>query len=217
MNAPRAPASPPAPDETGLEAHPCAGRPRDERASKAIAEAALRQLSDLGYARMSMDSVAAEAGVGRATVYRRYRDKADLVTSAVASRIDSSPTPSGDPVEDLVRHLEAFDEQFAESCLEVIGCLIAAREEPGAMALHRRRVVEPRVARLREILLRARGAGRLRAGADIEVVLHMLLGAVLARRMCGVATERGWARRAVEAACCDSGTGPRVSEDGASG
>ena len=50
------------------------GRPRDERATSAITDAAVRQLNVLGYANVSMESVAAEAGVARATVYRRYRD-----------------------------------------------------------------------------------------------------------------------------------------------
>ena len=60
------------------------GRPRDERVTRAITEAALRQLLDEGYARLSMESVASEAGVARATVYRRFKDKADLVTAAIA-------------------------------------------------------------------------------------------------------------------------------------
>ena len=60
------------------------GRPRDERVTRAITEAALRQLLDEGYARLSMESVASEAGVSRATIYRRFKDKADLVTAAIA-------------------------------------------------------------------------------------------------------------------------------------
>jgi len=58
------------------------GRPRDERATQAITEAALRQLAELGYARLSIESIASEVGVARATVYRRFKDKADLVTAA---------------------------------------------------------------------------------------------------------------------------------------
>ncbi len=60
------------------------GRPRDERATQAITDAALHQLKAMGYARVSMESIASEAGVARATVYRRFKDKADLITTAIA-------------------------------------------------------------------------------------------------------------------------------------
>lgn len=176
------------------------GRPRDERASRAITEAARRQLAELGYARLSMESVAAEAGVARATVYRRYRDKADLVTAALADQdVLAEPGPSDDPRRDLVAFLTGFDARFAEHCLEVLGALLGAHEEPRALALHRRRVIEPRMAHARSLLLRAQELGQLDASADVDVALQMLVGAVFARRVTGAASERGWARRAVDA------------------
>lgn len=179
---------------------PVRGRPRDERATAAITAAALRQLEDLGYSRMSMESVAAEAGVARATVYRRFQDKADLVTAAMAARADPAAGP-GRALERLVAHLDRFDARIAEHCLEVIGCLLAAREEPQAMALHRDRVVQPRMRALRDLLADARDQGLLRPDADVDLVLQMLVGAVFARRIAGLPHQRGWARRAVTAAC----------------
>lgn len=176
------------------------GRPRDERASGAITAAALSQLARLGYAGMSMDSVATEAGVGRATVYRRYRDKADLVTAAVATKVDAPPS-SQCPLADLIAYLDDLDARVAEPCLEVIGSLLGAREDPAAMALHRERVVTPRVAYLRSLLTRAVAAGLVAADADLDVTLDMLLGAVFARRIVGVPPARGWAARAVAVAC----------------
>ncbi len=63
--------------------------------------------------------------MARATVYRRYRDKADLITAAIAA--DGGGHRSADgvhrPAGDLVRYLEEFDERFAERCLEVVGAL----------------------------------------------------------------------------------------------
>lgn len=176
------------------------GRPRDERATRAIAAAALRQLSATGYARMSMDSVAEEAGVARATLYRRYRDKADLVTSAIADAAASTAGLPGprDAIEAVVAFLEEFDARIAEHCLEVVGCLLAQREEPCAMAEHRSRVIGPRIAAAQALLERARDAGALRQDADPRIILEMLLGAVFARRLAGVPAEPGWARRAVE-------------------
>ncbi len=201
----------------GEVAATCRGRPRDERATAAIAAAALRQLDELGYSRMSMESVAAEAGVGRATVYRRFHDKADLVTAAIASR----PEPAvgdGGTLEALVAFLDRFDARLAEHCLEVIGCLLAAREEPQAMALHRDRVVQPRMQVVRALLERARDDGLLRDDADLDLVLQMLAGAVFARRIAGLPYEPSWARRAVAEACRGAATPDglaRLRPDGA--
>ena len=177
------------------------GRPRDARASEAIDLAALHQLAEVGYARVTMEGIAAEAGVARATVYRRYRDKADLVTSAIAGAIGPLPDPcaSADPRADLVGYLNEFDARFADHCVEVLGALLGAREDPGALALHRSRVIAPRLAHARGLLLRGRDLGQLRADADVELALEMLVGAVLARRVAGVASARGWAERAVDA------------------
>src|SRR5271163_3891937 len=95
-----------APPPPALENPRSPGRPRDERASLAINEAALRQLSEIGYAALTMESVAGEAGVSRATIYRRFRDKADLVTAAIASNITLDQGPSDHPRDDLVSYLK---------------------------------------------------------------------------------------------------------------
>jgi AcrR family transcriptional regulator len=184
------------------------GRPRDQRASSAITDAALRQLNELGYAKVSMESVASEAGVARATIYRRYRDKGDLITAAIASTSSThlDPGPSHDPRADLIRYLDEFDERFAESCLEVLGTLIGSREDPGALALHRQRVVGPRMGYARSLLEQARSLGQLRPDADLDLAFQMVAGSVFARRVIGVASNPGWAERAVDAVW--SGMGP---------
>jgi AcrR family transcriptional regulator len=173
------------------------GRPRDLRASSAIIAAARRQLNELGYARMSMESVAAEAGVSRATCYRRYRDKADLVTSAIA------PVPSlGDlPITDfrlaVVEFLERLEQRLGGECFEVLATLLAAREDPRAIALHRERTIVPRWNYLLEVLQQARTAGELATDADCELAVEMLIGSVFARLISGITALPGWSERAV--------------------
>jgi AcrR family transcriptional regulator len=176
------------------------GRPRDERATRAIVEAALRQLMALGFTRVSMESVAAEAGVARATVYRRFRDKADLVTAAIAHHAASgvSPQPSGDPRADLERFLVDFDGRFTRSCIEVLGSLLANQEDPCALALHRERVIEPRRAYALSLLERAQQLGELADDADVELALDLLTGEVVARAVRGSEGRPGWARRSLE-------------------
>jgi AcrR family transcriptional regulator len=187
------------PPETDCTRAP--GRPRDERASRAITAAALHQLDVLGYGRITMESVATEAGVSRATIYRRYRDKADVVTTAIASQSMASLTgdPAGDPRAALVGFLEEFDGRFGESCLEVIGGLVGAREDPRAMAMHRERVVAPRSARALLLLQEAQRRGQLAENADLRLALQMLAGSVFFRRVSGQPSDPGWAERAVDA------------------
>ncbi len=64
------------------------GRPRDPSRDAAIKEAALRVLADVGFHRLTMDAVAAAAGVGKATIYRRWRRKEDLLVSLIDEASD---------------------------------------------------------------------------------------------------------------------------------
>jgi AcrR family transcriptional regulator len=176
------------------------GRPRDQRATVAITEAALRQLAEHGYARVSMESIASEAGVARATVYRRFKDKADLITAAIADNPGGHfpEQASTDPRADLIEYLDAFDDRFGESCVEVVGTLLGAREERAALALHRQRVIEPRTGYVRSLLVRAQELGQLAPDTDVDLVVQMLTGSVLARRVSGTESPPDWARRAVD-------------------
>jgi AcrR family transcriptional regulator len=175
------------------------GRPRDEGATQAIIEVALRQLAKLGYAGVSIESVASEVGVARATVYRRYKDKADLITAAIAANPGGRfpDEPSSDPQADLIAYLSEFDERFGEGCVEVIGTLLGSHTERAALALHRERVLEPRTAYVRSLLVRAQELGQLQADIDIDLAVQMLSGSVFARRVSGTPSAPGWARRAV--------------------
>ncbi|MEI4273329.1 TetR/AcrR family transcriptional regulator [Klenkia sp. LSe6-5] len=79
------------------------GRPRDPSRDGVIRAAILRLLADVGYNALTMDAVAAEAGVGKATIYRRWRTKSDLVVDTIAEmNREGTPAPdTGDLVEDL--------------------------------------------------------------------------------------------------------------------
>jgi AcrR family transcriptional regulator len=177
------------------------GRPRDQRATEAITEAALRQLDELGYGGISMESVACEAGVARATVYRRYRDKADLVTAAIAERAAQTrkPEPSEDPRRDLAQFLVDFEDRFNQSCIEVLGCLLGDRDDPHALALCRERVIAPQRAYALSLLEHARRLGQLRPDADLSLALNMLVGVVVVRAVHGAASAPGWVDKALDA------------------
>ena len=70
------------------------GRPRDPRVDAAIVDATLRLLAEGGYSSLTMEAVAALAGVGKATLYRRYAGKEQLVVDAVATLSGGRPRVS---------------------------------------------------------------------------------------------------------------------------
>jgi AcrR family transcriptional regulator len=67
------------------------GRPLDENVDAAILNATWRLLLEEGYARMSIAGVAETAGVGRPAIYRRYRDKSELVAAVIADKTARVP------------------------------------------------------------------------------------------------------------------------------
>ena len=87
------------------------GRPRNVAADREIIAATLRLLSREGYDGTSIEAVAAEAGVTRATVYRRYPAKADMVTAAVCAMAEAKePGECPDPRTALIQLLRGFHE-----------------------------------------------------------------------------------------------------------
>jgi AcrR family transcriptional regulator len=60
------------------------GRPRDPSREAAIRAALLRLLGEVGYGGLTMDALAQAAGVGKATIYRRWRTKHDLIVDSIA-------------------------------------------------------------------------------------------------------------------------------------
>src|SRR3982751_3225788 len=79
------------------------GRPRDPSRDGGVRRAILRLLADVGYGALTMDAVAAEAGVGKATIYRRWRTKQDLVVDTISelNRAEAAPPDTGSLEDDL--------------------------------------------------------------------------------------------------------------------
>ena len=164
------------------------GRPRSARVDEAILAAARGELAERGYARMSVDGVAARAGVSKPTVYLRHPTKADLATAAIASmRVDPRPAPTGDVRADLLAHLRllraGLERPFG---LATLGTVLAEEHEtPELLALFRERLVAPRRRELRAVLEAASERGELRPAANLDVAVSALVGAFFARYLAG--------------------------------
>ena len=174
------------------------GRPRSTEADRTILAAALKLLGERGYTNMSIDQVAAEAGVSRATVYRRYRDKADLVTQAVASRYSYEEVPdTGSTYLDLLELVRQGRTKLeGEAGMPLAGVLLV--EGPHDLDLlktSRERIILPRRGRYKMVLERGVKRGQIRADADVEAVIDALIGAYYARHLSGLPADEGWAER----------------------
>jgi AcrR family transcriptional regulator len=86
------------------------GRPRDPSRDGVIRAAILRLLADVGYGALTMDAVASEAGVGKATIYRRWRTKQDLVVDTISdlNRVEATPPDTGSLEGDLRQMLRSL-------------------------------------------------------------------------------------------------------------
>jgi len=164
------------------------GRPRSAGADEAILAAALAELGERGYARMSVDAVAARAGVSKPTVYLRHPTKADLATAAIASmRVAPRPAPTDDVRADLIAHLRLLRAGLERPYgMATLGTVLAEEHEtPELLALFRERLVAPRRRELRAVLQAARERGEVRAGANLDVAVAALVGAFFARHLAG--------------------------------
>jgi AcrR family transcriptional regulator len=179
------------------------GRPRSERAEQAILDATIEAVSECGLVGGRCEDVAARAGVGKATLYRRWPGKEDLLIAAFASLKSPLPEPRGESArEDLIAMLEvmvadADDPRYAQQYALLHG---EGQRYPRLMARYRDLVVEPRRELVRSVLRRGVSTGELRPDADIEVGMLALIGAVLA---CGgncdaSPADAGFAARVVD-------------------
>jgi AcrR family transcriptional regulator len=175
-------------DQAHGRRNPPVGRPRSAAVDEAILDAARAELGARGYARMSVDAVAARAGVSKPTVYLRHPTKADLATAAIASlRVRPRPAPTDDVRSDLLAHLRLLRAGLERPHgMATFGTVLAEEHEtPELLALFRERLVAPRRRELRAVLEAGRERGELRADADLDVAVAALVGAFFARYLAG--------------------------------
>ncbi len=179
-----------------------AGRPRSEQADRAIIEAALDLFAESGAEGLCIEKVAARAGVGKATIYRRWPGKEDLLLAALAALKAPLPEPKGESVRDDLAALveamrtEAVDPRQVRQFALLLG---EGERYPRLIERYVAAVVEPRRDVFRAVLRRGVATGELREATNIEIAVDMLTGTVLARARIGQdRQDRGYARRVVD-------------------
>ena len=161
---------------TQLDTAPKLGRKRDHTRDPEILEAALDVLAECGYDGMTIDMVAARAKAGKATLYRRWPSKAELVIDAVAcmktKNLDPADLPdTGTLRGDLVGVIKPHSIEDAGRKLQVMSGLVSMlSRSPELAEMAYQAITDPRARATRMFLQRAIDRGEIPADADIQTL-----------------------------------------------
>jgi AcrR family transcriptional regulator len=164
------------------------GRPRSERARRAILQAANELLDGEGFAAVTVEAIAERAGVSKATVYRWWPNRAAVVMDGFLSIVSSEvPFPhTGHAREDIRIHMRRLAEAFSGKIGRTVAALIAeGQSDPELAEALRSRWLSVRRAEAREILELGIERGELREDLDPEVAVDVLYGPIYYRMLVG--------------------------------
>lgn len=161
------------------------GRPRSTRADEAIIDAVLDLLAEGSTVEsLSIEAVAARAAVGKATIYRRWPGKNELLVDALR-RLKGTPRmpDTGTVRDDLVTLLTAVGDHVDPRAAQIMPCLVPQVARSAERYGLYQEMVEARRGIMRAVLQRGVSRGELRDDVDVELMLVLLTGPVLVQRM----------------------------------
>jgi AcrR family transcriptional regulator len=164
------------------------GRPRNQTSHDAILKAALRLVTKRGFRAVTVDQIAAEAGVGKMTLYRRWPSKAALVMDSLMALIGSETDfpKAATAIESLRQQLDLQVAFFHSARGNLIRSLVAeAQSDKELSAAFRERWLNPRREGVCKILLAAIEEGSLRRDIDIDAAIDLLYGSLYYRLLLG--------------------------------
>jgi len=166
--------------QTGSEQS--AGRPRSEVAHQAILDATLALLAEVGFSALTVEGVATRAGVGKATIYRRWPSKLPLVVDAFQELPGLEEPDTGDLVDDLKVMLRSYLKLFNETPLAaVLPSLAGERAHNPELSELLDPVLRGRRKPLSVALQRAVARGELPEDIDIELAVDLIVGPIAVR------------------------------------
>jgi len=174
------------------------GRPRDPEVDEAIVSTALRMLAETGYARLTMDAVAARAGVGKASLYRRFPTKERLVLEAIRHRHERerpAVPDTGSLHRDILTHLRALIRHRQEQAEALRAVASEVMVNPELAAEFRRQVAGGLLAGFRLIVGRALERGELPPGTDVDLLAMLPLALLHQLRLAGEPVDERQAKR----------------------
>lgn len=178
------------------------GRPRSERAHQAILTAARELLIAEGFAAMRLEHVAARAGVGKATIYRRWASKEELAQELLSQLaaphigvVDSDDTRA-EMLAAVTNPMRAVTETDFGPVIRALLSQIAS--DPSLGDPFRATVVQARRDEIARVIERGIARGDLRPDTDIDVATELLVGPVYFRLMFGGVLDADFAERVVD-------------------
>ncbi|WP_159942638.1 MULTISPECIES: TetR/AcrR family transcriptional regulator [unclassified Nocardiopsis] len=159
-------------------------RRRSERARRAVLDAAAELLGEVGYARLTVEAIAARAGVGKQTIYRWWPSKAavvfDVFTALTGSAAGEPFPDTGDLTADLRTVLRATVDEFAVPAMDRTMRAFTAemQGDPDLAEAVNERLVRPNTEALKDRLRSAAAAGELDPEADLELAADLINGAL---------------------------------------
>jgi AcrR family transcriptional regulator len=166
----------------GAESH--AGRPLDATRDDVLRASALELLADIGYDRITIEKIAAHAGAGKATIYRRWSGKAELIVDALMSQKGAVPVApdTGSLRGDLSALIDQSDlEEGRLDSQVMIGLVSALPHDAELRDVFRTQLIEPHTATLAVVFDRAVERGEIRPVDDMEMVVSILPALVFHR------------------------------------
>jgi AcrR family transcriptional regulator len=168
--------------ENGARRHP--GRPRSEQARQAIFRSTLKLLRRVSFSGLTIEAIAADANVGKATVYRWWPSKGALVADAFASSSEAElhfPN-TGSVYHDLSLQMGQFISVLRSPRGHIVAALLAGGQtDPDLLLAFRDRFLRPRREEAYKTLQRAIVRGELPGTLDLDVALDTLYGAIYMR------------------------------------
>ena len=159
-----------------------AGRPRSEEAHRAILEATLELLVEVGFSALTVEGVATRAGVGKATIYRRWPSKLPLVIEAFSELPQLEEVDTGNLVDDLKKMLRSYLQLFHATPLgAVLPSLAGERAHEPQLSKLFDPVVKARSQPLVRALQRAVKRGELSSDLDLELAADLIVGPIAVR------------------------------------
>ncbi|GAB3124749.1 TetR-like C-terminal domain-containing protein [Glaciibacter psychrotolerans] len=154
---------------------PRRGRPLDAALAERVFAAVLTQLSAVGYPRLEIETVAADSGCSKTTIYRRWGTKAHLVAVAIASEFPGTvEIDTGTIVDDFIEHIGTGPSLLSFGSLAPVAW--TAMLEPEVSAFLRDEVLASRDEAAERFIGRAIARGELPADVDGPAILHAVLG-----------------------------------------
>jgi AcrR family transcriptional regulator len=192
------------PEDQVSESRP-RGRPRSERARRAILDAAAHELFAHGVAAITVDAIAERAGVSKATIYKWWPSKAAIAVDAFLETVEPQlPSPDvGDVHRELAEPAIAQLRLFRDTPVgfALASIVAAAQSDPDVAEAFRERWIGARRRDAYQAVDRAKAREQIRADTDADVLLDMIFGPIYYRLLTGYAPlDEGFIDALVETA-----------------